>query len=159
MTIDTSDLRHPEPGEVAVESWVFVSHTADDESFLRAELEPLAHERHLQLHLINRRHPPTIADAYRKEILRSLIRCGWFLAALTPRSILSPWVKFEVSWALENKPPNRLLLVLFEECDTAVLDARLPRLHPVNCSGLDRWGIRRFCSQRRLRRIMPRSIL
>ena len=98
-----------------------------------------------------------MADAYRKEILRNLVRCAWFLAALTPRSILSPWVRFEVAWALDHKPKDRVLLVLFQECDTAVLDARLPGLRPVDCTGLGRPGIRRFWSRRRLRRLMPRA--
>jgi hypothetical protein len=157
MMPDVSEFRAPDPGEAAHESWVFVSHTADDEPLLRSVLEPAAAERHLQLHLVNRRHAPTIAEAYRKEILRSLARCAWFLAAFTPGSIRSEWVRFEVSWALDHKPGDRVLLAILEACDPGLVDARLPGRHLVSCTGLAGSGIRRWLSRRRLQQLLPKG--
>src|SRR4051794_2490126 len=115
--VDASDLLQPDDAKQPIESMMFVSHTADDEPLLRAELQPIARRPGLQLHILNRGTPAPFSEAYRKQILRTLAASAWFFAALTSRSVHSAWVKFEVGWALDHKPKSRLILAVLEDCD------------------------------------------
>src|SRR5262245_49127723 len=115
-TPDLSDLEHPRELPFD-ESIVFVSHAASDAATARRILEPVAVKNYLQLHIANRLMEPVAADAYRRKILVNLARSGWFVAALTPRSEDSQWVRFEIGWALANRPEDRTVVVVVEECD------------------------------------------
>lgn len=157
VNIDSSTLRTPGPDDHVIENWVFVSHTADDEPMVRQLLEPIASSRRLVLHISNRRQSPVIAETYRREILRNLLRCDWFFAALTSRSVQSEWVKFEVDWALVNKPVRRLVIARFDDCDLRTLNKQLSKVRVLDCRALEGGNpIKRWMAMRRLLRAMPR---
>jgi hypothetical protein len=117
---DTDVEAHdPDPDE-EVPNWMFVSHTGVDEAFIRAEAEPLARESQIVLHLVNGGSSPIVAQPYKREILRSLSRCSWFLVVASQSAIPSPWVQFEVSWALAYRNAARLVAVLRDCTETAI---------------------------------------
>ena len=54
------------------------------------------------------------------------------LVVLSPRSVRSDWVKFEVECAFRYKSEMKIIPVLLETCEPALLHERLPKLRMVD---------------------------
>jgi hypothetical protein len=114
--VDDYSLRH----------LVFISHTAVDFDFIEREIVPVIQGRQLDIHFVNRSKPsPRISALYRRFIRRSLNRCWWFVVVLSSASVLSEWVKYEVSQAFEIKARGQIVPVIINDCDPSLLDERL----------------------------------
>jgi len=91
------------------------------------------------------------AQQWHDEIGRALARCDWFLLVLSPRSVRSRWVKYELLYALrEERYTDRILPVLHRPCNCASLSWTLPGFQMVDFTGdfdaacgrlLRRWGV------------------
>jgi len=91
------------------------------------------------------------AQQWHDEIGRALKRCDWFVVLLSPNSIVSPWVKRELMFALkEQRYADKIIPVLIKPCDPDQLSWTLSSLQVVNltddfengCRELLRiWGI------------------
>jgi len=113
---------------------VFISHTSKDRRFVENEIVSV-----LRTHSLNPWYAaediPTAA-IWESEILDALRSSDWFLVVLSPEAISSLWVKAEVHWAIENRP-DRIVPVMFKECDIQSLSLLLPRYQCVNyCADL-----------------------
>lgn len=57
------------------------------------------------------------ADEWFHEIRKALVRCDWFLLALSPSALKSTWVERELLFALGNtRFRNRLTPLLIRDC-------------------------------------------
>jgi hypothetical protein len=57
------------------------------------------------------------AQQWHDEIGKALQRCDWFLVVLSPRAVVSKWVKREILFALtDNRFENRIVPVLSKSC-------------------------------------------
>jgi hypothetical protein len=111
---------------------VFLSHSSADGAFA------------LRLTEILRRHgiavwysPTNIlgAQQWHDEIGAALDRCDWFLLVLSPNAVESMWVKRELSYALQQRRfENRILPVLYQECDFARISWVLPSIQVIEFS-------------------------
>ena len=91
------------------------------------------------------------AQQWHDEIGRALKRCDWFVVLLSPNSVVSPWVKRELMFALkEQRYADKIIPVLIKPCDSDQLSWTLSSLQVVNftddfengCRELLRiWGI------------------
>ena len=61
---------------------------------------------------------------WEQSIRTALDGCEWFIVLLSRESVKSEWVRAEVHWAIENRP-NKIVPVLVEDCDSAMLHLRL----------------------------------
>jgi hypothetical protein len=59
------------------------------------------------------------AQQWHDEIGAALHRCDWFLLVLSPESVSSKWVKYELVYALQQKRQyrNRIVPLLYKNCD------------------------------------------
>jgi hypothetical protein len=57
-------------------------------------------------------------EDWERSIRRGLEECDWFLVVMTPRSAKSPWVKWELSWAMSERE-DRVVPVLLETSDAS----------------------------------------
>ena len=79
------------------------------------------------------------AQQWHDEIGRALKRCDWFLLLLTPGAVKSRWVKFELTYAI-NQPryDERIVPVLLQPCDYEALSWTLGSIQMVDArAGLD----------------------
>lgn len=111
-------------------SEVFLSHSSQDQEFV----SKLANE--LRRHGIPVWYSKTNilgAQQWHDEIGSALIRCDWFLVALSPRSVESMWVKRELIFALQQKRfENKIIPIIYESCDFERLSWVLPSFQIVN---------------------------
>jgi TIR domain-containing protein len=106
--------------------FIFISHTAVDDEFIKREILPITNSLYLASHFAN--YSTSGSELYRQAISRSLGRCAWFLIVISPASILSKWVQFEVSWARENRKRKRIIPILIEPCDPSKLHPKLSKM-------------------------------
>ncbi|NJL47261.1 MAG: toll/interleukin-1 receptor domain-containing protein [Leptolyngbyaceae cyanobacterium SM2_5_2] len=93
-------------------SEVFLSHSSQDQAFVSKLADQL------------RRHGIPVwysktsilgAQQWHDEIGSALIRCDWFLVALSPGAVESMWVKRELIFALQQKRfENKIIPILYE---------------------------------------------
>jgi hypothetical protein len=91
------------------------------------------------------------AQQWHDAIGAALVRCDWFLLALTPAAVESTWVKRELLYALDNpRYENRIVPLLFAPCDVERLSWVLPMFQTIDFQGgfdagcrelLRTWGI------------------
>jgi len=114
----------PHPSEV------FLSHSSVDRS-IADEVADL-----LRRHGIPLWYSPTEirgAQQWHDEIGDALKRCDWFVVLLSPNSVVSPWVKRELMFALkEQRYADKIIPVLIEPCDPDQLSWTLSALQLVN---------------------------
>ena len=73
------------------------------------------------------------AQQWQDEIGKALARCGWFVILLTPHAAKSMWVKRELNYALtQNRYENRIIPLLFKECDSKALSWTLPQFQLID---------------------------
>jgi TIR domain len=111
-------------------SEVFLSHSSQDQIFVSKLADEL------------RRHGIPVwlaktnilgAQQWHDEIGSALIRCDWFIVALSPRAVESMWVKRELIFALQQKRfENKIIPVLYESCDFERLSWVLPSFQIIN---------------------------
>jgi hypothetical protein len=93
---------------------VFLSHSDQDRKFATALAKVL--ERHGIKVWYSRTHLAGSAEWF-DEIGKALNRCNWFLIVLSPHSLKSNWVKYELVSALTNKRyEGRIVSVLYKPC-------------------------------------------
>lgn len=111
-------------------SEVFLSHSSQDQAFV----SKLADE--LRRHGIPVWYSRTNilgAQQWHDEIGSALMRCDWFLVALSPRAVESMWVKRELIFALQQKRfENKIIPVIYESCDFERLSWVLPSFQIIN---------------------------
>lgn len=109
---------------------VFLSHSNQDRAFV----DGLANM--LRRHSIPVWYSQTDirgAQQWHDEIGAALQRCDWFLLVLSPQSLVSDWVKSELMYAFRhNRFRERVVQVLYEECDSERLSWRLPEFQMVD---------------------------
>ena len=73
------------------------------------------------------------AQQWHDEIGKALNRCDWFILVLSPNSVDSIWVKRELFYALQqNRFENRILPIVFQDCDQSRLSWVLPSLQSID---------------------------
>lgn len=93
---------------------VFLSHSDKDRRFAAALAKVLA--RHGIRVWYSRAHLAGSPEWF-DEIGKALDRCDWFLIILSPRSVKSDWVKYELVSALTRKRyRGRIVSVLYKPC-------------------------------------------
>jgi hypothetical protein len=101
------------PGEV------FLSHASANRAFARKAVRIL------------RRHGLPVwysetnlagAQQWHDEIGQALRRCDWFLVVLSPQAVVSPWVKRELVFALNDRRyDDRIVPLYYKTCDYTAL--------------------------------------
>jgi TIR domain len=111
-------------------SEVFLSHSSQDQIFVSKLADELC--RHgipvwlAKTNILG-------AQQWHDEIGSALIRCDWFIVALSPRAVESMWVKRELIFALQQKRfENKIIPVLYESCDFERLSWVLPSFQIIN---------------------------
>lgn len=143
----------------AISSWVFVSHTATDESLVRNVLEDFARQRYLTLHIANRSQTAPVLRAYKDLIVKNLWRCSWFVVAISKNALSSSWVRFEVRCALRSKTSDHLLCLLLDRSDPSTLDPGLSSVRTINVQPLltNKKHLRATLTRRRLGSLLPKG--
>ena len=86
------------------------------------------------------------AQQWHDEIGRALKRCDWFVVLLSPNSVVSPWVKRELMFALkEQRYADKIIPVLIKPCDSDQLSWTLSSLQVVNSLMILRTGAANYC--------------
>ncbi len=127
--IPPSDEIDPhEPDELDDRRFVFLSYTAADEGSVRSILVPILRQALIDFHLANRSQPKYVSGLYRQAILRSLARCKYFIVFVSPATLTSKWVMFEVEWASIHRKPNHCLVVANGDVNPTDLNPWLGRV-------------------------------
>lgn len=123
---------------------VFISHSAADLDFINREIVPLLRAIPLDFHLENRhtRRDPGTSALYEQYITRSLHRCPQFLLVLSPASVASVWVAYEVRQALAME--RRIVPIMIQDCDPRILNPELERFGPIDFRRASPWAKRRL---------------
>ena len=129
---------------------VFISHSSRDGEFVEAEVVNL-----LRRHGIDHWYSKDDiggGDEWVQRIISALKQCDWFVIVLSPRSVEAKYVRYEVSWAVDNLDNGRIVPVLFEECAPDKLHFALPFIQHIDFRNpgdlpkaradfLRRWGV------------------
>jgi hypothetical protein len=125
----------------------FLSHTAADETAIRtsilAELTPYFGSVFFMN--IGMARPTSTADiiqAYKRRILRALWASSWVVVHLSAAAASSPWVQFELAWALQHKPRNRIIALIPDSIVGRQLAPALRIIWQVPLLGLESWNRR-----------------
>lgn len=110
---------YPEPISFERPGTVFLSHTSLDESIIRRELIAQLTPFFYQIFFMNigmvrpsQFDQVQVIQAYKRRILRALWESHCFVVYLSSAAATSPWVQFELAWALQNKPRRRIIALL-----------------------------------------------
>lgn len=106
-------------------STYFISHATADSYFVENQLIPLLTV--LRIEFWYSKHDIQTGAQWEKEIKLALHSSDGILLVMTPNSVLSEWVKDELSWALENRP-GRVIPIMYKECNLEDFHVRLPRI-------------------------------
>ena len=109
---------------------VFISHSSRDGEFVEAEIVDL-----LRRHGIDHWYSKDDiggGDEWVQRIISALKQCDWFVIVLSPRSVEAKYVRYEVSWAIDNLDSGRIVPVLFEECAPDKLHFALPFIQHID---------------------------
>ena len=116
---------------------VFVSHSSLDTEFVEKEI--VAPLRRHGVDVWYARDSIATTDEWDRRITAALKDCEWFLVVLSPRAVDSEWVRNEVHWALEHRK-DRVVSVLFEDCDPIELHLKLPRIQYIDFRANPEWA-------------------
>lgn len=108
---------------------VFVSHSTKDRPVVDGVLVPLL--QHAGLETWYSKEDINPAQHFEREIVQGLKRCEWFLLVMTHDASLSPWVRAELNWAIENRP-GRIVPVLLKDCQALSFHLQLPPIQHVD---------------------------
>ena len=73
------------------------------------------------------------AQQWHDEIGKALARCDWFLLLLSPRSVASKWVEYELVYALtHDRYSERIIPALVEDCQMEELSWTLTRVQRID---------------------------
>jgi TIR domain len=73
------------------------------------------------------------AQQWHDEIGAALKRCDWFIVILSPQSVRSRWVKYELLYALRaSRFQDRIIPVLYKRCDADSLSFTLSSIEWVD---------------------------
>ena len=153
----TLDFFSPWFGRNPRANWIFVSHTTSDEALIRPELEAIAKQRFLNLHILNGGRTFPMQDEYRRGILRSLSSSKWFVVVVSKKAERSSWVKFEVDWAVEHKSRAFIQAIRLDTTEPKSIHPDLAHVKTYNCQWLSVPGPMRWIARRRLAHALPRA--
>lgn len=108
---------------------IFVSHSAQDRSFVDREIIELLHSHGLETWYS--KDDILSAAHWERNIVSGLKACDLFLVVLSPRSAQSEWVRDEVHWAIQNRS-QQIIPVLMETCNLEDFHLRMPRIQFVD---------------------------
>jgi hypothetical protein len=98
---------------------VFLSHSSKDRAFVERLAGVL--DEHAIAHFYSRRDILG-AQQWHDELGDALQRCKWFVLVLSPSSVASVWVKWELLYALQRRQyEDRILPILLRKCAYAKL--------------------------------------
>lgn len=129
---------------------VFISHSSKDSEFVEAEIVDLL-KRHGIDHWYSKDDIGG-GDQWVQRIINALKQCDWFVIVLSPRSVEAKYVRYEVSWAVDNLENGRIVPVLYEDCKPDRLHFALPFIQHIDFKNpgelpkaraelLRRWGV------------------
>jgi hypothetical protein len=73
------------------------------------------------------------AQQWHDEIGAALKRCDWFLVILSPQSVGSQWVKYELLYALQaRRYKDRIIPLLYKHCEADLLSWTLSSIERVD---------------------------
>src|SRR2546423_1532597 len=104
---------------------VFISHSTRDRAFVEREI--VAPLRAGGIETWYARASVRVAVEWERSIKKGLKECDWFLVVMSPRSVVSRWVRAEVHWAMTQRE-GRFVPVLVEDCELDDLHLFLPQL-------------------------------
>jgi hypothetical protein len=107
----------------------FICHSAADRLLLAREIVPLLNAHGIDTWFAS--DDVQTAAEWESSIRKGLEVCDWFLIALSPNALASSWVRTEVHWAAERRQ-GRIVPVMLESCDPAVLHLRLTQIQYVD---------------------------
>lgn len=111
---------------------VFISHASSDREAVEREIiSPL---RAHGLDAWYSTHDIQTAYEWERQIYNGLMKCDWFLVALSPRAVNSEWVKFEVHWAFRERK-DKIIPVMLETCKPDKLHIGLPLIQHIDFRG------------------------
>ena len=110
---------------------LFVSHTTADAGFIKTELMNLLPPLGILPAYLNQ-SMRLVGKAYKKTVLQVMYSTQWFSVLLSPGSVESQWVRFEVDWAFKNRPHETVIPILMEACDYNELHPKLCGLELVD---------------------------
>jgi hypothetical protein len=108
---------------------VFCSHATEDREFVEQELTPLLESQCLTV-WSSGNSIRTGVD-WERSIQDGLRHCDWFLVVLSPFSLTSDWVRYEVAWAVVHRP-DRILPVMIADCNPADIHLALGLIQHVD---------------------------
>lgn len=109
---------------------VFICHSIRDRDFVEREIIVLLRQHGLEpWYAVDDLQTAAVWD---QCILQALEACDWFLIVLSSHSEASEWVRDELHWAIENRPPGRIIPVLIEDCRPWKFHLRLNRIQFVD---------------------------
>ena len=102
--------------------FAFISHTARDQPFIDEHITPIVKSKRIDFILLNYKR---FSEEYARFVLRALANCGWFLVVLSRNTKDSPWVKFELDWALRHRDPSHIVVIRIDDVRPQEIDVRL----------------------------------
>lgn len=108
---------------------VFVSHSTNDRPVVDGVIVPLLQQAGLETWYSKDDIKP--AQNFQQEIVQGLEKCQWFLLVMTPEASLSPWVRAELNWAIDNRR-GRIVPVLLKDCEALSFHLQLPPIQHVD---------------------------
>jgi hypothetical protein len=109
---------------------VFLSHSSRDGVFAGRLAKALS--RYGVRSFVSK-HSIRGAQQWHDEIGAALKRCDWFIVVLSPESVRSRWVKFELLYALRaGHLTDRIIPVLYKQCDADLLSWTLSSIEWVD---------------------------
>ena len=144
-----ADVQAPEADPRTLGKFVFLSHTSADAPVIAASVIPvLVNEGFFDVHFSNRTQAPSISSLYKARLLTSLGRCRWFMVFVTPASIKSEWVRFEVDWASRHRSRDEVVVITSAGAKAKSLNRWLARAPHVA------FDVRAGADQSELRRVV-----
>jgi len=109
---------------------IFLSHSSKDGRFTARLADVLAD--HGLKTFLGKRHIGG-AQQWHDSIGAALKRCDWFVVILSPHSVRSQWVKYELVYALQaDRYRKRIVPVLYRTCDPGKLSWALSAIQRID---------------------------
>ena len=103
----------------------FISHASADRNFVEDQLLGLLNA--LGIKFWYSKEDIKTGDYWEGSIKNALESSDGLLLVMSPESAKSEWVKYELNWAMENRP-GRVIPVLYKECKSEDFHIRLQRI-------------------------------
>jgi len=121
---------------------IFISHTNLDEAYLR---QHIVGKHDVRFFMMNcRSASQEIALAYAKRIMVALGRASWFVVAVSAAAARSPWVNFEVRWALKYRDRTRIRALLLDATAPSIINPGLRGVKTIDCRRDPETALRRL---------------